>query len=264
MPRRSEPAPGSVMARQSDFSPRMQGNRYFSRCSGVPASRMFEGRADAGPVQRVVGAAELLLVEQPGHRIEAGAADIGRHVGGIEPGVDRLGLELLDAARGAARRCARPPAHADKARSRRRRASSRRSASALRTGRNPWRSALLLAVFLRISASAWRPSPSSPALPPWPSRRFRLCLLRRELRELLRIVLVQRAGAPALALVLLRQRIHDRDQIVVADSFPARGSTGRAPARPTASAIRSTSSSLNSGTSISLVHGHFRPARTAP
>ena len=54
------------------------------------------GPRHAGPVQRVVGAAELLLVEQPGHRIEPGAADIGRHVGGIEPGFDRLGLELLD------------------------------------------------------------------------------------------------------------------------------------------------------------------------
>ena len=50
----------------------------------------------AGPVQRIVGAAELLFVEQPGRRIQPGAADIGRHVGGIEPGGDRLGLELLD------------------------------------------------------------------------------------------------------------------------------------------------------------------------
>ena len=54
------------------------------------------GPRHAGPVQRVVGAAELLLVEQPGHRIEPGAADIGRHVGGVEPGLDRLGLDLLD------------------------------------------------------------------------------------------------------------------------------------------------------------------------
>ncbi len=54
------------------------------------------GTRHAGPVQRVIGAAEFLLVEQPGHRIEPGAADIGRHVGGIEPGLDRLDLDLLD------------------------------------------------------------------------------------------------------------------------------------------------------------------------
>ena len=50
----------------------------------------------AGPVQRIVRPAELLLVEQPSHRIEPGAADIGRHVGGIEPCLDRLGLQLGD------------------------------------------------------------------------------------------------------------------------------------------------------------------------
>ncbi len=31
----SEPAPGSVRAKQVIFSPRMSGSRYFSRCSGV-------------------------------------------------------------------------------------------------------------------------------------------------------------------------------------------------------------------------------------
>ncbi len=41
----SEPAPGSVIARQSVFSPRTHGSRYRSRCAGVPAIRMFEGRA---------------------------------------------------------------------------------------------------------------------------------------------------------------------------------------------------------------------------
>ena len=46
-------------------------------------------------MQRVIGLAELLLIEDPGQRIEAGAADFGRHVGGIEAGFDRLGLELL-------------------------------------------------------------------------------------------------------------------------------------------------------------------------
>src|SRR4029079_11960239 len=50
----------------------------------------------AGPVQRVIGAAELLLVEKPAYCIQARAADIGRHVGGVEPGLDRLRLQLVD------------------------------------------------------------------------------------------------------------------------------------------------------------------------
>jgi hypothetical protein len=47
MPRRSEPAPGSVMARQSHFSPATQGLEItFARCSGVPAIReCWTGRA---------------------------------------------------------------------------------------------------------------------------------------------------------------------------------------------------------------------------
>ncbi len=49
----------------------------------------------AVPMQRVVGAAQLLLIEDPGQRIETGAAGFGRHVGGIEAGCDRLGLDLL-------------------------------------------------------------------------------------------------------------------------------------------------------------------------
>ena len=113
------------------------------------------GPRHAGPVQRIVGAAELLLVEQPGHRIEPGAADIGRHVGGIKPGRDRLGLAAPRSGRGADARCARPPAHAGRARSRRRRASSRRSASALRTGRNPWRQPFFLPFFFGLSAFAF-------------------------------------------------------------------------------------------------------------
>ena len=45
MERTSEPAPGSVIARQSTFSPRMQGRRYFSRWSPAHACRMLLGRA---------------------------------------------------------------------------------------------------------------------------------------------------------------------------------------------------------------------------
>ena len=146
------------------------------------------GPRHAGPVQRVVGAAELLLVEQPGHRIEPGAADLGRHVGGIEPGGDRLGLELVDQLAAQHRRCARPPARADRARSRRRRASSRRSASALRTGRNPWRQPFFLP-FLRLvgllrrlrglglCGRPWQPSASSP--PAWQAAWCSRCAARR-------------------------------------------------------------------------------------
>ena len=52
------------------------------------------GTADAGPVQGVVGPAELLLVEHPGDRIQARAAHVRGHVGGIKTRVDGLGLEL--------------------------------------------------------------------------------------------------------------------------------------------------------------------------
>jgi hypothetical protein len=55
------------------------------------------GRArHAGPVQRVIGAAEFLFVEQPGRRIEAGAAKFFGNVGGVETGCDRFGLDLSD------------------------------------------------------------------------------------------------------------------------------------------------------------------------
>src|SRR5690606_27484659 len=54
------------------------------------------GRArHAGPVQRIVGAAELLLVEEPCRRIEPRPADIGRHVGGVEARFDRLRFQLV-------------------------------------------------------------------------------------------------------------------------------------------------------------------------
>ena len=46
-------------------------------------------------MQRVIGAAQLLFVENPGQRIEAGAAGFGRHVGGIEAGCNGLGLDLF-------------------------------------------------------------------------------------------------------------------------------------------------------------------------
>ena len=53
------------------------------------------GPRDAVPMQRVIGAAQFLFVENPGQRIEAGAARFGRHVGGIEAGGDGLGLDFL-------------------------------------------------------------------------------------------------------------------------------------------------------------------------
>ena len=47
-------------------------------------------------VQRVVGPAELLLEEHPGHRVEAGPADLLGHVGGVETGGQGLRADLLD------------------------------------------------------------------------------------------------------------------------------------------------------------------------
>ena len=46
-------------------------------------------------MQRIIGAAELLLVENPGEGIEARTTHFGGHVGGIESGFDGLGLDLV-------------------------------------------------------------------------------------------------------------------------------------------------------------------------
>ena len=40
-------------------------------------------------LQRVAGVAELALHEHPGHRVEAAAADLLGHVGGVEPRAQR-------------------------------------------------------------------------------------------------------------------------------------------------------------------------------
>ena len=53
------------------------------------------GARHAGPVQRIIGAAELLLVEHPGEGIEASTSHFGGHVGGIEARLDGLGLDLV-------------------------------------------------------------------------------------------------------------------------------------------------------------------------
>src|SRR5262245_14191558 len=50
---------------------------------------------DAIPVERIVGATEFSFVQNPGQSIEPGAADFGRHVGGIEARRDRLMLQFL-------------------------------------------------------------------------------------------------------------------------------------------------------------------------
>ena len=47
----------------------------------------------ARPMQRVVGAAQLAFVKQPGERIEARTTHFRRHVGGVKPGLDGLGLD---------------------------------------------------------------------------------------------------------------------------------------------------------------------------
>src|SRR5262249_34318210 len=60
------------------------------------AGHQYVGRpGHAIPVQRIVGAAELALIHDPGLGIEPGAARFRRHVGSIEAGCDRLCLELL-------------------------------------------------------------------------------------------------------------------------------------------------------------------------
>ena len=102
-----------------------------------PGEQDVRGSRDAGVVQRVVGLAELLLVEHPRHRVEAGPADLLGHVGGVEPGGQRLLRGSARRARGAARRCARPPPRGGTARARRRRASPPRCCAARRSGRSP-------------------------------------------------------------------------------------------------------------------------------
>ena len=50
--------------------------------------------AHAVVVQRIAGAAQLFLVQRPRDGIEPAATDVRRHVGRIQAGFDRLGLEL--------------------------------------------------------------------------------------------------------------------------------------------------------------------------
>ena len=45
-------------------------------------------------MQRVSGSSEFLLIQNPGHRIEAATAHFHRHVRGVQAGIDCLGLEL--------------------------------------------------------------------------------------------------------------------------------------------------------------------------
>ena len=44
-------------------------------------------------MQRIVGAAQLAFVKQPGERIKARPAHFRRHVGGVKPRLDSLGLD---------------------------------------------------------------------------------------------------------------------------------------------------------------------------
>ena len=72
-----------------------------ARQSVTLALILIAGHQDVGrarhavPVQRVVGPAKLLLVENPGQRIQPCAANLFRHVGGIEARLDGLGLQFL-------------------------------------------------------------------------------------------------------------------------------------------------------------------------
>ena len=51
------------------------------------------GARHARPMQRIVGAAQLAFVKQPGERIKARPAHFRRHVGGVKPRLDSLGLD---------------------------------------------------------------------------------------------------------------------------------------------------------------------------
>ena len=82
MPRRSEPAPGSVM-RQAVATLTAHARVEVALLLGLGAGEQDVGRPADGGVQRVAGPAELLLVEHPGHRVEAGSADLLGHVGGV-------------------------------------------------------------------------------------------------------------------------------------------------------------------------------------
>ena len=61
----------------------------------VPGQKDVRRSRDAGPVERIVGAAKLLFVKQPGQRIEARAADLLGQVGCVKTGLYRLGLQLF-------------------------------------------------------------------------------------------------------------------------------------------------------------------------
>jgi hypothetical protein len=45
-------------------------------------------------MQRVIGAAELLLVEHPRDRVQSRAPHLHRHIRGIQSGLDRLGFQF--------------------------------------------------------------------------------------------------------------------------------------------------------------------------
>jgi hypothetical protein len=94
IPRRSDPAPGSVIAWQSCRSPADAGQQVAVALLALAGQKDVRRPADGGPVQRVVRLAEFLFVKKPGQRIEARPPDLDRHVGGVKTGRHRLGLDL--------------------------------------------------------------------------------------------------------------------------------------------------------------------------
>ena len=61
-----------------------------------PGQQDVRGPDDAGVVQGVARPAELLLEQHQRHRVEPGPADLLGHVGGVQPGRERLGPDLGD------------------------------------------------------------------------------------------------------------------------------------------------------------------------
>ena len=140
MPRRSEPASGSVIARQSVRSPRHRRQEVALALVARAGQQDLRRPGDGQHLQRVAGVPELALHQHPGQRVEAAAADLLGHVGGVEPGPDRRVAQLGAAARGRARRCAPPRPRAAPARAARTPASSPRRPAARPSARDPRRS----------------------------------------------------------------------------------------------------------------------------
>ena len=129
--RTSEPAPGSVMARQS--MPLTADRRQQIRLHlAAPAGLQDVARPGNQRLQRVRRPPQLALGQRQRQRVEAAAAELGREVRGVQAGRDGLAADLARQLVAAPRPAARPGPRAGPARGGRSRAPSRRSPAALR------------------------------------------------------------------------------------------------------------------------------------